>query len=212
LLTIGCNLNAARRRLITILLSFALAAAPAAASAQDAADIVKFLAGGAIGLGIHEAGHVVVNLATGVTPGIKGVSYGPFRFFAITHESVPPAREFAISSAGFWSQHIGSELILASRPHLRDEAAPLLKGVLAFNVLASAVYSGAAFARTGPPERDTRGMAVSADVREPWIGVWLLAPAALDTARYYHPDAAWLRWASRAMKVGGALLIVRAVD
>jgi len=195
-----------------MLLSSALLCLPGAAAAQDAADIVTFLAGGAIGLVVHEAGHVAVNLAAGVTPGVKGVAYGPFRFFAITHESVAPRREFAISSAGFWSQHIGSELILARRPHLRDEDAPLVKGMLAFNVLASAVYAGAAFARTGPPERDTRGMAVSAGMREPWIGAWLLAPAALDAARYYRRDAPWLRWASRVMKVGGVLLIVRAAD
>ena len=40
-----------------------------------------------------------------------------------------------------------------------DEHAPFAKGVLAFNVAASAAYAGAAFARTGPYERDTRGMA-----------------------------------------------------
>ena len=39
-----------------------------------------------------------------------------------------------------------------------------------------------------------------------------LAPALLDGARYYRPDAAWLKWASRAVKVGGALLIVRAAN
>jgi hypothetical protein len=38
----------------------------------------------------------------------------------------------------------------------------------------------------------------------------ILAPAVLDAARYYRPDVTWLRWASRAAKVGGAVLIVRA--
>jgi hypothetical protein len=85
-----------------------------------------------------------------------------------------------------------------------------LKGVLAFNVLASVAYAGAAFARTGPDQRDTRGMAISARVPEPWIGAMILGPAALDAARYYKPDVGWLRWASRAAKVSGVVLIVRA--
>ena len=70
-----------------------------------------------------------------------------------------PAREFVISSAGFWAQHAVSEYLLTRQPALRDEHAPVLKGILAFNVLTSVAYSGAAFARTGPNERDTRGMA-----------------------------------------------------
>ena len=43
--------------------------------------------------------------------------------------------------------------------------------------------------------------------------VWLatiVGPAVFDAVRYYKPDAAWARWASRAAKIGGALMIVRA--
>ena len=85
-----------------------------------------------------------------------------------------------------------------------------MKGVVAFNVLTSAGYSIAAFAQHGPDERDTRGMASSARVHEGWIGAAILAPALLDAARYYRRDVGWLKWASRATKVGGALLIIRA--
>ena len=88
----------------------------------------------------------------------------------------------------------------------------MLKGLLAFNVVTSVIYSGAAFVRRGPLERDTRGMALSADVDEPWIGVTVLAPAVLDAARYYRPNSRVLRWASRAAKVGGVLLIFKAAD
>jgi hypothetical protein len=49
-------------------------------------------------------------------------------------------------------------------------------------------------------------------VDEPWIGVTVLAPAVLDAARYYRPNSRVLRWASRAAKVGGALLIFKAAD
>jgi hypothetical protein len=175
-------------------------------------DIAQFLAGAALGLGLHESGHLVLDVAFGASPGVRKVSAGFIPFFAITHEHVSPAREFAISSAGFWVQHAGSEVLLSRRPDLRHEHAPIAKGLLAFNGLTSVVYAGAAFARSGPIERDTHGMAASANVREPWIGVSILAPAVLDAARYYRPRSRWLRWASRASKVAGALVIVRAVE
>ena len=187
-------------------------ALPSGAAAQSASDIATFLAGGAVALAAHETGHVVLDLSVGVTPGLKKVTFGPLPFFAITHRPVSPGREFAISSAGFWVQHAASELILTARPRLRQDHAPFLKGILAFNVLASAAYAGAAVARAGPPERDTRGMAVSAGIPEPIVGLSILAPAALDAARYYRAGNRWLTWGSRAAKVGGALMIVRALD
>ena len=132
---------------------------------------MQFFAGAALGLGLHESGHLVLDEAFGAHPGVRKVSAGFIPFFAITHEPVSPLKEFTISSAGFWVQHAGSEILLMRRPNLRDEHAPFAKGLLAFNVLTSVMYAGAAFARTGPAERDTRGMAVSADIAEPWIGV-----------------------------------------
>jgi hypothetical protein len=62
--------------------------------------------------------------------------------------------------------------------------------LLAFNVLTSVAYAGAAFTRSGPAERDTRGMAVTARVAEPWIGAVILTPAALDAARYFNRSRA----------------------
>jgi hypothetical protein len=205
----GCNLNAAQLpRAIGLILTFLLISS--SAHGQNVRTAALFVAGGALGLAVHEAGHVAADVAFGVAPGLRKVSFGPLPFFAITHEAVSPAREFTISSAGFWMQHASSEWLLSQRPRLREERAPLLKGLLAFNILASAAYAGAAVATTGPDERDTRGIALSARVAEPWIGAMILAPAALDAARYYQPDVVWLRWASRAAKVGGALLVVRA--
>jgi hypothetical protein len=174
------------------------------------ADIAQFFAGVALGLGLHESGHLILDVAFDASPGVRKVSAGFIPFFAITHHPVSPSREFAISSAGFWVQHGTSEFLLTRRPDLRREHAPVAKGLLAFNVLTSMMYAGAAFARFGPVERDTRGMALSADVGEPWIGVSILVPAGLDAARYYRPRSRWLRWASRASKIGGAVLIVKA--
>jgi hypothetical protein len=183
---------------------------PRPAAAQRA--LGSFLAGAAAGLGAHEAGHLLVDVMAGADIDLRKVSAGPIPFFAITHQPVTPTREFAISSAGFWVQHATNELLLTRRPYLRSEHAPFVKGMVAFNVLTSVGYAVAAFAKAGPVERDTRGIAASARIDERWIGAMVLAPALLDGARYYRPDVAWLKWASRAAKIGGAVLVVRAAD
>lgn len=185
-------------------------AIPRQAAAQNG--LGAFLAGAAVGFAAHESGHLILDAAVGASVDFKKVSAGPIPFFAITHQPVTPAREFAISSAGFWVQHATNEVILSRRPHLRSEHAPFTKGVVAFNALTSVGYAVAAFAQAGPAERDTRGIAASARIEEPWIGATILAPALLDGARYYRPDVVWLKWASRAAKVGGALLIFRAAN
>jgi hypothetical protein len=172
--------------------------------------LAEFLGGAAVALGAHESGHLVFDLAFNAAPGLKKVNAGPFPFFAITHHPVSAAREFTISSAGFWVQEISDERIFATHKLLHAEHAPFLTGVLAFNVLNSVGYAGAAFLRRGPAERDTRGIAASARVAEPWIGAAIIAPALLDGVRYCRPDVRWLKWASQATKIGGALLVIRA--
>jgi hypothetical protein len=193
-------------------------AAPAEAQATDQArlqhepstGIASFLTGGAIGLGTHEAGHVLADLVLGETPGLRKVDFHGLPFFAITHTSgLPPRKEFTISSAGFWVQHAENEWLLHRRPQLRRERAPLAKGVFAFNVLASVAYAGAAFAKTGPAERDTRGMAASARLDERVVGGVLLAPAVLDAWRFFHPRSRWAVWASRGAKIGMVALVAR---
>ena len=158
----------------------------------------------------HEGGHFAFDVIFDADPRFKRIDYHGIPFFALTHRSdMSPRREFTISSAGFWVQHATSEWILTRRPRLRDERARFAQGLLAFNVGASAAYSVAAFSRSGPAERDTRGMAASARLDEPWIGAIVLGPAVLDAWRYLHPDAKWARWTSRAVKVGSVLLVLR---
>jgi hypothetical protein len=170
-----------------------------------------FVAGGAIGLAAHEGGHLVFDVLFDANPGVRRVDFHGIPFFAITHRSdLPPGKEFTISSAGFWVQHLGNEWVLTKRPRLRHERAPLVKGLVAFNVLASGAYAGAAFFKTGPSERDTRGMADSSNLDERWIGLAILAPAVLDSWRYFRPESRAATWMSRAAKVGGALLTIRA--
>jgi hypothetical protein len=174
------------------------------------ASALKFLGGGALALAAHESGHLLFNGIFDAHPGLKKVSFHGIPFFAITHDAgLSPRREFIIDSAGFWVQEATNELILSRRPNLRRERAPLLKGIVAFNVIASISYSGAAFARTGPIERDTRGMADALRWKEPWVGLVILLPAILDAVRYYNPEARWAVWGSRAAKIGGVVLVLK---
>lgn len=177
-----------------------------------ASEVAQFLLGGALGLGLHESGHVIAGAALGANPGVKGIRYGFIPFFAITHDPVSPAREYTISSAGFWVQSMTSEWLLTRRPALRVERAPMAKGVLAFDVLASAVYGVAGLAHVGPPERDTRSMAAALRVNEAWVGAAVMAPAIFDTWRYVRPDARFPRWASRVSKAALVLLVIRAAQ
>lgn len=195
-------------------MSSLIAAAWVAAPARPAhaqAGPIAFLGGAALGLVAHEGGHLLFNVMFDADPGVRRVEFHGIPFFALTHRSgLSPKREFTISSAGFWVQHATNEWLLTRRPRLRDERAPLLKGLFAFNVLASAAYSGAAFAKDGPSERDTRGMAVSLPADERWMGALILAPAVLDTWRYFDPEARVPVWLSRAVKVGAVLLVFTA--
>jgi hypothetical protein len=199
---------------------FSLLAGPALAqaSAQTAAPPAKhskvgttisFLAGAATGLAVHESGHVLFGAVFGASPRVRPLHYGLIPFFKIDHNPVSRRKEFVISSAGLWMQHADAEWILTARPDLRREHAPFLKGILAFDLATSTMYSVAAFGRWGPPERDTRGIAVSlgkTGAPEPLVGALVLAPAVLDGYRYLRPDATWAKWASRVVKIAAVAL------
>jgi hypothetical protein len=185
--------------------------APALAQEESAASkFGKVVLGGVAGFGLHEGGHLVANWAFNEKVKIKKVDYKGIPFFALSHApDLSPRREYVVSSAGFWAQYLYSEQILTHYPNLRDEQSPFRKGMLAFHVVTSLVYSGAAFAKTGPPERDTRGMAWSRRIDERWIGAMVLAPALLDMYRYFNPDARWATWTSRGMKMGTVVLVIK---
>ncbi len=167
-----------------------------------------FTAGAASGFALHEASHLVLDIAFDAEPSLKGVRFGPIPFFAITHRSSPPPwQEALISGAGFISQSVMSEVILSRRAPA-DSVSAFEKGALAFHVGASVAYAGAAFARYGPYERDTRGIADATGSDERLIGALVLAPAAFDTWRYFRPASGTARWGSRLAKAGllGVLL------
>lgn len=169
----------------------------------------RFVSGAASALLAHEAGHVAVSLAVGTTPRLKRVDYSGLPFFAITHDQVGSRQELAISSAGFLVQHSTNEWLL-SGPPLRRRSSAFRKGFLAMNLATSGAYAFAAFTRTGPAERDTRGVAESLGVAEPWVGGLVLAPAALDAWRYARPQSRFPRLASRALKLVWLLLLFEA--
>ena len=173
-------------------------------------EVISFLVGAGVGLAAHEGGHLLFNVLFDADPGVKKIAFGPFPFFAITHRpDVSRRREFVISSAGIWVQNATNEWLLTKRPRLREERAPFAKGLLTFNLLLSAGYSGIAFAGAGPAERDTRSMATSGRMHERWVGVMILAPAVLDAVRYFNPDAGWARWSARGAKAAAALMVIR---
>ena len=122
---------------------------------------VSFLGGAAVGLAPTRPATCCSTASSTRIPASRESRFSGIPFFAITHDGMSPRREFIIDSAGFWVQEATNEIILTRRPNLRHERAPFVKGVFAFNVLVSVGYAGAAFARAGPAERDTRGMAQS---------------------------------------------------
>ena len=162
-------------------------------SARDAEQsrklaFAKFIAGAAVGTGLHEAGH----LAAGWD------RYDVSRRHAI-----------AVRSAGFWAQYVTSETVLSRHPRLRAERAPFRKGLLAFHLATSTGYAALAFTRTGPFGRDTLEMAQATRIDEPWIGALVLTPAVLDGVRYLRPEWRWAAWLSRGVKVGSVALVLR---
>lgn len=180
-----------------------------AANRSRATQVLTFLAGGASGLVLHEAGHVTSGLIAGANPGFKRLDYGIIPFFAVTHDTVSRRREYLISSSGFHAQHLANEWLIGSAS---TKQSAFRQGWLTFNLATSAVYTAAALGTFGPAERDTRGMAISVGedgIAEPVIGVLILAPAVLDGLRYLKDDPAWARWTSRAVKAGLVLLAVR---
>src|SRR5258708_7726979 len=130
-----------------------------------------------------------------------------------TSPAVSPAPPMILPELKLASLSAQAKLAAAQEPvrhtNLRRERGLFVKGMLAFNVVGWVGYAGTAFARRGPVERDTRGMAGSLRWKEPWVGVLILIPAVLDGVRFAHPDQKWAMWGSRAAKIGGVVLIAR---
>jgi hypothetical protein len=188
----------------------AWAQSPATPRPADEAHSAWRAAGGALlAFGAHELGHLAFNVVFDADPGVKALTVGGLPFFAITHaKPLSRRREYAVAASGLWVQHLLDEAILSHAPGVRRVHAPLRKGILAFDAAASLVYTGAALARTGPPERDTRTMAATLGVDERWVGVLVALPLVFDAVRYVDPGARWAVWSSRGAKAGLVLLLL----
>lgn len=168
----------------------------------------KFFAGAFAALLAHESGHLIANYAVGSSPYLKPVNYGPIPFFTIEPGTyLTPREHYLTASAGFNAQHLVNEWVLTSHPNLRKENEPHLKGVVTFNFWLTMGYAATAFAGSGPPERDTKGMADALGWNERWVGAMILVPTVLDKYRYDHPDAKWAKVASRISKLAIGSLV-----
>ena len=203
-----------RFRVLVLVLLLCIIGSPVFAQEQEessgASRFGKLLLGGGAGFVLHETGHLIANWAFEQKVVVRRIESQGIPFFAITHtKQLSPRREYIISSAGFLSQYLYSEQILTHHPNIKDESSPFRKGMLTFHVTTSLIYSGAAFWKIGPMERDTRGMAASRNMDEKWIGVMILVPALLDTYRVFHPEARWAAWASRGAKISVGALVIK---
>lgn len=173
-------------------------------------DLKPLLGGALAGLALHESGHYLLNLGLHTDPYLKRVDTAGIPFFAVTYrKDVSRRQAYAIAAAGFWAQHGMAEAILAKYPRVWKEAPMAVRGAFAFHLATSLVYVYAALAKSGPPERDTFGMARGLDIQERWVGLAILLPAVLDLYRSFHPDAPGARWTSRGLKIGFVVALTR---
>lgn len=150
----------------------------------------------------HESGHLITNYSLGTDPYLTGVHYGPVPFFTIEPgRHLNRHEHYITASAGFNAQNLIDEWLLTSHPNLSRENKPFLKGLASFNFWLGVGYAASAFTKTGPNERDTKGMADALGWDERWVGAMILVPVALDTYRYKHPDSKWAVTASRLSKL-----------
>ena len=171
-------------------------------STKRSCSACSFVLGVGLGFVAHESGHLLANGVLDTDMYFKKVTAAGLPFFAIAHREVLSQRqEFAVSAAGFLAQFASVEWVITRTPQLRRRPASVSKGVLAFHLGTSAMYGIAGLGHLGPLERDTRGMATSLGIDEQWVGVAVLAPAILDTYRYFRPSSKWARWASRISKI-----------
>ena len=173
-----------------------------APSSERACSLCPGLLGIGLGLGLHEAGHLVANVAFQSAPYLKGVRGAGLPFFAVAHRRQLSARqESIVSSAGLWAQFMIAETLLTRAPHLQSSQAPYRKGILAFHVGTSFLYGVTGLTGMGPPERDTRTIGNGSRSHEVAVGSIILAVGLLDSYRYYRDSPRWATWVSRSVKL-----------
>ena len=192
-------------------------APPPDVSPWSAPQVAMFAGGAATAFAAHESCHVLAGLMFGGTPRLQHVTFlGFVPFFAIAPGiectdgvctrfnepfSAGTKGAYAVVSAGLQCQHLGDELMLSLDPQLRERDAPFRKGMLAFNTLTSVGYVLANWLSVEPRAGDVGSITRLTGASRGLVTGLLLGTAALDVARYYEPDVAWLIWTSRVAKV-----------
>ncbi|MFT3700160.1 MAG: hypothetical protein QM831_43845 [Kofleriaceae bacterium] len=188
-------------------------------SIDDAATAGLFLAGGAVGFLAHESGHVAMNYALGNSPEVHGITtFGFIPFVAIApalqcsgsvclkRDGTPlafgPSGKYLIVTAGYDVQHLTTELLLTLTPRLRYDDAPFRKGLFTFDILLSVGYAVSDYLGVEDSHGDSLNAEQASGINRFVFATLLIAPAILDTYRYFNPKSKWAPWVSRGTKLG----------
>jgi hypothetical protein len=186
---------------------------------HDVPTLAIYLGGGLVGFLAHESGHVVMNLAYGNVPQFQHITtFGFIPFVAINprlschgdvctkHDGTPlsggESGKYNIVTAGYDVQHITTEVLLTLEPDLRWRRAPFRKGVFAFDILLSVGYALSNITGTESSFGDSANAVAASGLPRAVFDAVLVAPAALDAYRFFHPEAKWAPWVSRGAKLG----------
>lgn len=183
--------------LVALALTLTLAAV---AQAWRPSDLRKhatsFFAGVAVGIGVHELGHITVASANGYGVRITQMS------ITYTGDPMTSKTHLEIASAGIQAQWLLSEGLLREHEAHPAKAMPSFQaGMVMSHILISAAYLTVL---RNNPYGDLRGISDSTGVSTQQLALWLAVPAALDywrlTARHV---PAWVPQLSLGIKCVG---------
>jgi hypothetical protein len=167
-------------------------------------DWAWFATGALTGFVSHELGHIITDVILRKSISFAEVHLGPFPFFAIQPCCNLSSRDlYVISSAGFWVQDVGSEVILSLAPEIRSQHQAFAKGILMLDITLSLGYAITGFIGTGPAQSDVSSMARALRIPSWQVGIGLAVPALIDMYRYFVPHSRWAPYAS----IQGKLLL-----
>lgn len=192
---------------------------PSLADAHDVPSVALYLGGGLVGFLAHESGHVAMNFAYDNVPQFQHITtFGFIPFVAINprlscsngvckkHDGTLLAGgesgKYNIVTAGFDVQHVTTELLLTLEPDLYWRHEPFRKGLFTFDILLSVGYALSNVTGTESSFGDSRNAATAAGMPHAVFAAILIAPAALDTYRFFRPRSKWAPWVSRGTKLG----------
>jgi len=160
------------------------------------------------GLVVHESGHLALDAAFGAGWTCTGSTTARSRSSPSRPATGSPAQRFAVGSAG---SGCSTRAASGSSP---ATPACVMSARRSPRACSPSTSSPRSLRRDGPGHGGPVGSATPAAWPSRCGGRALggphgAHPAALDAWRYVHPEATWVRWASRAAKVALVVLLVR---